>query len=152
MSERSTEFGSVDKDADDFGTILSETRQERLLRTGDAIPRFLQGAFPFAGRGLFDPVLLDDSLAYTVPEGHNGAIVYFRGGNHSDDLLYLVLAADGAPIRYFPVGPKGDFHVPLAIVETHLAGARLEILIAAPRGVSGTVIVDAGILQSRAEA
>ena len=118
------------------------------METDRAVPRFLQGAFPFAGRDLFDLGPLEDTLSYTVPTDCSATVVYIRGGNHSDDLIYLVLAADGSPIRYFPVGPKGDFHVPLAIVETHPAGTRLEILFAAPRGLSGTVIVDAGILES----
>jgi assimilatory nitrate reductase catalytic subunit len=120
----------------------------RLVDNELATPRFLQGAFPFAGRGLFELSPLDERLRYTVPTQSSARVVYFRGGNHSDDLIYLVLAANGTPIRYFPAGPKGDFHVPLVIVETHPAGVLLEILIAAPRGLSGTVIVDAGIIES----
>lgn len=129
-----------------------ETRQEYLLRTGAATPRFLQGVFPFAGRGLFDLALLDDALAYEVPPGATAQVVYVRGGNHSDDLVYLVLAAAGAPRRYFPIGPKADFHVALAVAEWYPAGARLEILYAAPRGLSGTLIVDTGIVETPAGA
>jgi assimilatory nitrate reductase catalytic subunit len=130
-----------------FDLVAGETRRKWLLRAGTATPRFLQGVFPFVGRGLFELAPLDDSLAYVVPDGRAGNLVYFRAGNHADDLLYLAIAANGVPIRYFPIGPKSDFHVPLAIVEPHAAGTRLEVLFAAPRGLSGTLIVDAGILE-----
>lgn len=128
--------------------ILTETQQERALRTGAATPRFLQGVFPFVGRGLFDLAPLDDSLTYTVPGGKKTQFVYFRAGNASDELVYLAFAVNGAPVRYFPVGPNADFHVSLAIVEPHLSGTRLSLLIAAPRGTTGTVIVDAGFMES----
>jgi len=119
--------------------------------TGGDTPRFLQGVFPFAGRGLFDLAPLDDTLDYTVPAGRTARLVYFRVGNHSDDLLYLIVAAQGAPIRYFPVGPKGDLHVPLAIVESHPAGTRFQVLYAAPRGLTGTLILDVGFVETAQE-
>ena len=128
-----------------------ETRIERLMRLGRATPRFLQGVFPFAGRGVFDLVPLNDALAYTVPVGKTAQVLYVRAGNLSDDLLYLTLTANDTPIRYFPIGPKADFHVSLVITETHPAGTRLEIGIAAPRGLSGTVIVDVGMIESDSE-
>ena len=126
----------------------TETLQERLLRTGAALPKFMQGVFPFVGRGLFELAPLDDSLTYIIPAGKIGKFVYFRAGNHSEDLCYLALCADDAPIRYFPIGPRGDFHVPLAIVESHPAGTRLQIAFAAPRGLQGTLIVDAGMIET----
>ena len=132
--------------------LTTETRQQRLLRTGRAAPRFLQGVYPFVGRGFFDLGPLHDSLSYRVPEGRTAEVIYFRAGNLSDDLIYLALSVDGRPVRYFPVGPKADFHVPLSIVETHPAGARLEVGLAAPRGLSGTVVVDVGILEESASA
>ena len=128
--------------------ILTETPQERALRTGEATPHFLQGVFPFAGRGLFDLAPLDDTLAYTVPDGKKTQFVYFRAGNASEALIYLAFAVDDTPMRYFPVGPNADIHVSLAIVEPHLPGVRLSLLIAAPRGTNGTVIVDAGFVES----
>ena len=135
------------------GTILlTETVGERLLRTGTATPKFLQGVFPFMGRGLFDVAPLDDALTYTVPFGKRARFVYLRAGNHAEDLVYLVFSANGKPLRYFPIGPRGDFHVPLAIVEAHPAGTKLEVLFAAPRGLSGTLIVDAGFLEITAGA
>lgn len=131
--------------------VTTETRLEYLVRTGKATPRFLQGVYPFAGRGVFDLGPLHDDLAYTVPAGKTAKVVYFRAGNLSDDLIYLTLSANGAPTRYFPVGPKADFHVPLAIVEAHPAGTRLEVGLAAPRGLAGSLIVDVGIIEIEPE-
>ncbi|MGI4790564.1 MAG: hypothetical protein ACRYFS_17150 [Janthinobacterium lividum] len=130
-------------------TVATETRQQRLTRLGLATPRFLQGVYPFAGRGFFDVGPLNEALCYEVPAGATAEVIYFRAGNLSDDLLYLSLCVNGQPVRYFPVGPKADFHVPLSITETHLAGARIEVGIAAPRGLSGSVVVDVGILEER---
>ena len=127
--------------------IATETRQQQRLRTGEATPRFLQGVFPFAGRGFFDLGPLNDALCYQVPAGKTAEVIYFRAGNLSDDLLYLALSVNGLPIRYFPVGPKADFHVPLSIVEAHPAGSRIEVCLAAPRGLTGSVVVDVGILE-----
>ncbi len=128
--------------------ILTETQQERALRTGAATPRFLQGVFPFVGRGLFDLAPLDDSLIYTVPDGKKTQFVYFRAGNACDALVYFAVAVNGTPIRYFPVGPNADIHVVLAIMEPHAASETMSILIAAPRGATGTMIVDAGLVES----
>lgn len=130
--------------------MMTETRQQRLTRLGEATPRFLQGVFPFAGRGFFDLGPLNDALCYHVPAGRTAEVIYFRAGNLSDDLIYLALSLDGLPVRYFPVGPKSDFHVPLSIIETHPAGSRLEIALAAPRGLTGSVVVDVGILEGYA--
>ncbi len=127
--------------------LTTETRLEFLLRTGKAAPRFLQGVYPFIGRGIFELGPLNDALTYTVPDRKSLKVVYFRAGNLSEDLLYLTISANGVPIRYFPVGPKSDFHVPLAIVEAHPAGTRLEIGFAAPRGLSGTIVVDMGLIE-----
>jgi hypothetical protein len=88
--------------------VLTETVNERLLRTSAATPKFLQGVFPFMGRGMFDLAPLDDALSYTVPFGKRARCVYLRAGNHSEDLVYLVLSANGKPLRYFPIGPRGD--------------------------------------------
>ncbi|MBC8138638.1 MAG: molybdopterin oxidoreductase [Fibrella sp.] len=128
--------------------ILTETQQERALRTGVATPRFLQGVFPFVGRGLFDLAPLDDSLVYSVPDGKKTHFVYFRAGNACDALVYFAFAVNGVPVRYFPVGPNADIHVLLAIVEPHTSGETMAILFAAPRGTTGTLIVDVGLLES----
>lgn len=134
-------------DPDEPDAVATETRHQRLIRLGLATPRFLQGVYPFAGRGFFDVGPLNDALCYVVPAGTAAEVIYFRAGNLSDDLLYLALCINGRPVRYFPVGPKADFHVPLSIIETHPAGARIEIALAAPRGLTGAVVVDVGILE-----
>ena len=133
----------------DSESLITETRHQRLLRSGAAMPRFLQGVYPFAGRGVFDLAPLHDDLCYTVPAGASAEVIYLRAGNISDDLLYLALAVNGRPTRYFPVGPKADFHVPLAIIESYPPGTRIEVALAAPRGLSGTVVVDVGIVEVR---
>ena len=131
----------------DTPTTTTETRQQRMMRLGQATPRFLQGVFPFMGRGFFDLGPLNDALSYQVPRGSKAEVIYFRAGNLSDDLVYFALSVNGKPIRYFPVGPKADFHVPLCIIESHLADSRIEVGLAAPRGLTGTVVVDVGILE-----
>jgi assimilatory nitrate reductase catalytic subunit len=128
-------------------TSVSEPRHQHLLRTGIAKAVFLQGVFPFAGRGFFSIHLLDESLTYEVPSNKRAELVYFRGGNLSDDLLYLTVTANGKPIRYFTVGPKGDFHVPLVITDSQPAGTRLQIMFAAPRALTGSIVVDAGFIE-----
>ena len=128
---------------------VQESRHQALIRLGNARPIFLQGAFPFAGRGFFEPTILHNDLRYTVPEGCTSEIVYFRAGNLSDDLVYVNLWADGQALRYFPIGPKNDCHVSLAIVEPHLAGTQIEVRLAAPRGLTGSLVIDIGLLEIR---
>ena len=148
MSQFSPVFGqSITEDIPSSETIATETRQQRLTRLGLAKPRFLQGVYPFAGRGFFDVGPLNDALCYIVPSRAKAEIIYVRAGNLSDDLIYLALCVNSLPIRYFPVGPKADFHVPLSITETHPAGAKIEVGLAAPRGLNGAVVVDVGILE-----
>jgi assimilatory nitrate reductase catalytic subunit len=110
-------------------------------------PRFLQGAFAFEGQGLDKPALLHPTLTYTVPEGVTGQVLYVRAGNSSDELVAILLAFDGAPSRWLPVGAKGDMHVSLRVVEDLLAGFTVEIHYAAPEGCTGTLVVDCGLVE-----
>ncbi|WP_433832033.1 molybdopterin oxidoreductase [Actinoplanes sp. CA-015351] len=110
-------------------------------------PRFLQGVFAFEGKGLDRPSLLDAALSWTVPAGSNAQAVYFRGGNAAAELICVVLVRDGEPMRYFPVGAKGDVHVPLRVLEDLPGGTTVELWLAAPAGVSGTAIVDLGLVE-----
>ncbi|GAS96098.1 molybdopterin oxidoreductase [Mycolicibacterium canariasense] len=110
-------------------------------------PRFLQGAFAFEGVGLDKPQPLDPPLRYVVPAGAVTQPVYFRGGNSTDELITVVLFRDGAPMRYFPVAAKGATHVALRVVEDLLGDTVLELYVAAPAGVSGTVVVDLGLVE-----
>jgi assimilatory nitrate reductase catalytic subunit len=106
---------------------------------------------PFAGRGVFDLAPVNDSLSHTVAPGMVFEVPYFRAGNMSDDILYLTLSINSKPVRYFPIATKGDIHVPLAIVELYPAGTRIDVCLAAPRGLTGTVVVDVGLIESPAE-
>ena len=111
-------------------------------------PRFIQGAFNFTGRGLANPHLLDDAARFVVQGDKRAHLVYMRGGNSADSLICLVLTRDAKPMRYFPIGAKASVHVSLAVVEDIFPESKLEVLVAAPEGVSGTVIVDFGFLES----
>lgn len=110
-------------------------------------PRFLQGVFDFEGNGLDKPALIDESLRYVVPAGAVTQPVYFRGGNSADELVTVVLFRDGKPMRYFPIAARGATHVALRVVEDLLADTVLEIYVAAPDGLEGTVVVDLGLVE-----
>ena len=110
-------------------------------------PRFLQGVYAFEGKGLDQPVPLDGTLTYVVPDGAVAQAVYFRGGNSSAELISAVLIRDGRPMRYFPIGAKSDVHVPLRVVEDLDSGTAVELWVAAPTGVSGTVVLDLGLVE-----
>jgi assimilatory nitrate reductase catalytic subunit len=62
-------------------------------------------------------------------------------------LIIAVLMRDGVPMRYFPIGAKSDVHVPLRVVEDIEGGSVIELQIAAPLGVSGSVVVDLGLVE-----
>lgn len=110
-------------------------------------PRFLQGIYPFDGAGIDKPVPLHPDLAYTVPAGVTTQPLYFRGGNSTDELITVVLVRDGSPMRYFPIGARADTHVPLAVVEDLDDGTTLELHLAARDGLTGTVVVDLGLVE-----
>jgi len=111
-------------------------------------PRFLQGAFPFKGRGLAEPAPLDDCPSYTVPSDRRGQLVYFRGGNSSTELIYALLTRDGEPMRYFPIGAQAGCHIPLRVVEDMPPDTELAVHLAAPENAAGTIVVDIGIIES----
>ncbi|SNQ50531.1 conserved hypothetical protein [Frankia canadensis] len=110
-------------------------------------PRFLQGIVPFEGRGLEAPFTLGPAFAYTVPAAITAQPLYFRGGNSTDGLICVILQRDGAPMRYFPIGARASVHVPLRVIEDLPPQTRIELLLAAPVGLSGTVVVDVGIVE-----
>ena len=110
-------------------------------------PRFLQGVYAFAGKGLDQPLPVDSGLTYVVPDGVVAQAVYFRGGNAAEELIYLVLLRDGKPMRYFPIGAKADVHVPLRVVEDLDSGTTVELHLAAPAGIAGTVVIDLGLVE-----
>ncbi len=108
-------------------------------------PRFLQGAFSFEGNGLDRPVLIDPALRYVVPKDREAQLVYFRGGNSSDELITAVVTRDGEPMRYFPIGARSSTHVPLRVVEDLLAQTTIELLVGAQG--SGQIVVDLGLVE-----
>jgi assimilatory nitrate reductase catalytic subunit len=110
-------------------------------------PTFLQGIFPFTATGTEKPVVVGPGLTYTVPPGITTQPLYFRGGNDTDELITVVLVRDGVPMRYFPIGARTSCHVALAVVEDLEDGTTLELLLAAREGLTGTVVVDLGLVE-----
>jgi hypothetical protein len=113
----------------------------------EAAPRFLQGVFPFKGGGLDKPVPLDGKLAYKVPSDKRAQLIYLRAGNSSAELVYLVLTRDDKPMRYFPIGAKSSDHVALVVTEDIFPDTKLDVLLAAPSGASGDLVIDIGLLE-----
>jgi hypothetical protein len=113
----------------------------------DSIPKFLQGVFTFSGAGYGSPVPIDDALDYIVPGTKRAQLIYFRGGNSSGEMVSVVLLRDGKPIRYFPIGADDGVHVPLALVEDLEPDQKITLLLAAPPGCTGTLVVDVGLIE-----
>ena len=109
-------------------------------------PRFLQGVLTFEGKGLDQPAPIGVP-GYVVPPGVVAQAVYFRGGNSAGELICAVLMRDGIAMRYFPMGAKESVHVPLRVVEDVEGGSVVELALVAPLGVSGTVVVDLGLVE-----
>lgn len=110
-------------------------------------PRFLQGVYPITGEGLSKPGPVDAALRYTVPAGCSAQALYFRGGNATGELVYVLLLRDGEPMRWFPIGAKADTHVPLRVVEDLPGGSVVELHAAAPEGVTGELVLDLGLVE-----
>jgi hypothetical protein len=110
-------------------------------------PTFIQGLFAFEGVGLDKPASFEPRVVYKVPADKLSQTIYFRAGNASAEMIYLVLTAGGKTMRLFPVGAKGAIHVPLALVEDIAPGTEVEILIAGPAGLSSSVMIDAGFVE-----
>jgi hypothetical protein len=110
-------------------------------------PRFLQGVYPFTGAGLSKPVAFAPHVSYKVPFDKRSQLIYFRGGNAADELVYVIFLRDGKPMRYFPIGAKAASHVELAVVEDLEPETVLEILIAAPEGLASSLVLDIGLME-----
>jgi assimilatory nitrate reductase catalytic subunit len=110
-------------------------------------PRFLQGVVEFEGKGLDKPVPLGHSFSYVVPAEAVAQPLYFRGGNSTDEMICVVLVRDGKPMRYFPIGARNSVHVPLRVVEDISAGTHVELQVAAPEGLAGTLVADVGLAE-----
>ncbi len=110
-------------------------------------PKFLQGVFHFTGKGLENPIALAPEVTYIVPPDMRSQLVYLRAGNSSPEMIYLLMKRDGKPMRYFPLGAKGAMHVSLAVVEDLFPDTKLELWIGAPEGLTGTVLLDIGLME-----
>jgi hypothetical protein len=108
---------------------------------------FLQGIYAFEGQGLEKLAPIDDALHYVVPLGTTAQALYFRGGNSSDVMVTVVLLRGGVPMRYFPIGAQDGTHVPLRVVEDLDGGTELDLQLAAPEGVTGSVVIDFGLVE-----
>jgi hypothetical protein len=86
-------------------------------------------------------------ITYLVPSDKRSQTIYFRAGNASGELIYLVLTRNGKPMRYFPVGGKAAIHVPLAVVEDLPPESRIEVLVAAPEALESMVLLDIGFME-----
>jgi len=109
--------------------------------------RFVQGMFAFEGRGLEAPVSLEPKAIYKVSPDKRAQLIYCRVGNPTPEFLYLVLQRDGKPMRLFPCGAKSGIHVPLAIIDDILPDSVLELVVAAPEGLAGKVMIDMGFVE-----
>ena len=112
----------------------------------DPKPAFLQGTYKFKGEGLESPVSLYGAT-YTVPENSRAQLVYFRAGQSSEDAINLLLLRDQKTMRLFPLGMKSAMHFPLAIQEYLPPGSHLELQVAAPPGLIGSIFVDLGFME-----
>jgi hypothetical protein len=113
----------------------------------ETTPRFIQGIFPFTGAGLDKAALLGTTTTYMVPGDKRSQLIYLRAGNSSGELIVLTLLRDGKPMRLFPIGAKSAMHVSLAVVEDLEPDTRLEVFVAAPAGVGGSIALDVGLLE-----
>ena len=52
----------------------------------ESTPKFLNGVFTFVGAGYENPSLLSGTLTYSVPPDKRTQLIYFRGGNSSDEM------------------------------------------------------------------
>jgi hypothetical protein len=120
---------------------------ERFGMSDGSTPRFLQGSFEFVGSGYDTPALIDDSLRYVVPPGTVTQPLYFRGGSSCDEMVTVGLFRDGKPMRYFPIAAKGGTNTPLRVIEDLLGDTVLELLVLAPSGAKGTLIIDFGLVE-----
>ena len=109
--------------------------------------RFIQGVFTYKARGFTEPVALQPKADYIVPAGKRAHLVYCRVGNPSSELICLILKRDGKLTRYFPVGAKAGAQMPHALVDDLLANSEIEVVIAAPEGLAGSVLMDMGFVE-----
>lgn len=113
----------------------------------ESTPRIITGTFTFTGAGYASPIALAGVPPYSVPSDKRAQLIYMRAGNSAPEMVSLILLRDGAPMRLFPIGAKAGVHVPLAVVEDLFPDTKLEIQIVAPEGLSGTIVLDMGLME-----
>jgi hypothetical protein len=119
----------------------------------ETTPKFLHGVFSFTGKGLDAPDAPGAGghpgagLHYVVPADRRAQLIYFRAGNSADAMIAVFLTRDGATLRIFPIGARAAMHVPLAVVEDLFPESRLEVLVGAPAGVQGQIVLDIGLIE-----
>ena len=113
----------------------------------ETTPKFLNGVFSFTGSGLAHSVVLTPPLAYKVSSDKRSQMIYLRAGNSSAEMIAVHLVRGGKPFRSFPLGAKASIHVSLAVVEDLQPDSTLDVLVAAPAGVSGEVVLDIGFME-----
>ncbi len=111
----------------------------------ESTPRILTGMHEFNGAGYAAPVPL--GVSYQVPADRRAQMVYFRAGNSTAEMVAVILMRDGIAMRTFPIGAKDAVHVPLAVVEDLPPDTRLEMMMVAPTGTSGTLALDVGLVE-----
>ncbi len=113
----------------------------------ETTPRFLNGVYAFTGHGLGTSAPVTPPLSYTVSPDKRSQMIYIRAGNSADAMIAVHLTRGGKPFRSFPVGAKGSIHVSLAVVEDLEPDVSLDVVVAAPEGVSGHVVLDIGFME-----
>lgn len=109
--------------------------------------KFVQGMFAFKGRGLEKPVSFKPKAVYRVASDKRAQPIYCRVGNPTSKFLYVVLTCDGKPMRMFPCGGNAGMHIPLAVIDDILPDSILELVIGAPEGLSGKIMLDFGLVE-----
>ena len=112
-------------------------------------PRFLQGIFPFEGQGVDKPAPLHDGADLHRADGrHHPGAVLPRRQHARTSWSPSSCVRDGAPMRYFPIGARERrARRRCAVVEDLDGGTVLELHLAAPEGLTGTVVVDLGLVE-----
>jgi hypothetical protein len=110
-------------------------------------PKFIQGVYPFKGAGLDTPKPFGPRAVYQVPSYKRAQLIYVRVGNSSPELVTLLFTRDSRALRYFPVGAKSAYHVSLAVTEDLFPESEIELLLAAPEDLEGSIVVDFGLME-----
>jgi len=110
-------------------------------------PKMIQGVFPVTGKGLEHPISFNPEISYVVPFDKRAQLTYFRAGNPSPELIYVLFKRNHLPMRYFPVGARDSVHISLAVLEDLHPETLIEVLVAAPEGLATVVVLDIGFVE-----